>query len=256
VALLKNQGIDVSSDLKNYIVEATSTKKQTKNKESIINQVVGMNYRALRKKYKECGLKTRFPLESQKAIDYRVALLKNQGIDVSSDLKERLVETTSTSLRRKISSQAESSAQVKSDCATRKLTVCAENIQELQDCTTWAHGKGAGKPKFQPLMMIYDEMIQQPHLARQNEDVFRSDASGKPSPGLYFLVPRKDFDRKNFAMMLEKIASLMKNCEQDSGTDWACTNDVEELFHLAYGDKKFKTQGSNKQKGNGNRRYL
>ena len=98
-----------------------------------------------------------------------------------------------------------------------------------------------GKPKFQPIMMVIDEMVESPAKAKGN--YFRCNNKSNHKAKVLFLVP-KDFDEAKFPALLERVANEIKTEPGDY-----CTLNVESFFCLVYGHKKkFKTQGKNKQK--------
>ena len=132
---------------------------------------------------------------------------------------------------------------MKDNQASRKFTVCAENVKELQNCTTWADADDE-KPKFQPIMMIIDEMVDNPRNAKGQ--YFRSDNKSKRKARVSFLVP-DDFDQAKFPALLKSVADEMKTSANQSKS-WFCTTEVIDFFRSVYGSKKFNTQGNNRQK--------
>ena len=115
------------------------------------------------------------------AESYRDALLRCENPHPDQVKKKK-------TKRRKLSEPPETCKQVKDDLTTRKFTVCAEHTQELQDVTTWTHGKRDLNPAFLPFVMIYDELTQRPDKVRKKEqdstDYFND------TPRINFLCPK------------------------------------------------------------------
>ena len=81
---------------------------------------------------------------------------------------------------------------MKDNVSARKFTVAAEHIKEYQFCTTLPKDQRNGAPKYQTILLVYDELIDQPHLLKRTEnddDYFQRNGAFEREGKLWFLVP-------------------------------------------------------------------
>lgn len=155
-----------------------------------------------------------------------------------------------TKNRRSVHSVPSALSHIKDDMVSRKFKVVGEQIRELQSCTTWPQRDRDGKPKFHPIMMVYDEMVEVPRNVRSGnvKDYFRVDYKKMRAPKLFFLVP-EDFEQAEFGNFLQTVGKDMSRSKESCGSNWAIGENVEQIFHLVYGQHRaYNPQGMNKQK--------
>ena len=110
-----------------------------------------MDYGTLRKlAIKELGLTGK----KKPKVFYAKKLAEHYGITLSPADSLRLKNKTKRSVR----TQATSYVQVKDEVASRKTTVCLENVAELQHCTKYDYDP----EKFLPCMLIFDALVDRP----------------------------------------------------------------------------------------------
>ena len=117
---------------------------------------------------------------------------------------------------------------------TRKFTVAAENIKEYQFCTTLSKGQRNGAPKYQTILLVYNELIEQPYLLKRignNDDCCRKNDAFEREGKLWFLVP-DNFDQMKVAKTLKITANNMtvNNSKSNAGKGWVITTKFEQIF--------------------------
>ena len=94
--------------------------------------------------------------------------------------------------RQLVYSQPSKWKHMKDDVSTRKFTVASEHIKEYQFCTILPKGQRNGAPKYQTILLVSDEHIEQPYLLKgteNNDDYFRKNDAFEREGKLWFLVP-------------------------------------------------------------------
>ena len=126
---------------------------------------------------------------------------------------------------------------VKDKSVSRKFEVVARRTQELQYHVTWEEEQDQeAKPKFQPMLMVNDELIEDSQNPL-NDRFFRDQSQ------LTLLVP-DGFQPKEFGVVLEQVGKEMKKGVR-SGRGWKVVENIKEFHHRLFGEeRKFRPNGN------------
>ena len=144
-------------------------------------------------------------------------------------------------------------AQGKYDQLSRLFTILSDQVKEYQYSTTMPEEYHDGNPKFQTMLLVYDELFVAPYTVRgsQEQDYQKNDENKRESK-FYFLVP-DDFDWLKFAETLKNAAEDIIKSENNADTGWAVASTVKHIFRLIFGPKSFRSEGTNNKRRLGHR---
>ena len=92
-------------------------------------------------------------------------------------------------------------------------------------------------------MMVINDMVRHPDLVTgKHKNYFRGELF------ILLLVP-ESFNQVEFGKLIESTGCAMQNKEQSKGKNWEATDRAERLFQLIYGNKVYKSNGTNNQQG-------
>ena len=225
---------------------------QQGSREEKLEAILSLKYSDLRALVKRALPNDTFSNRKKKT--YQCALYDHFRLAYPTKEEEKNRSKKSNQNRRSIFSRPVTCSQVKCNASSRKFTICAENIDEFQYCSTFPERIRDGKPQMQTMMVVFDEMIEQPSMikGKANKDIknyFRQDEEGNEKPKMYFLVP-ENFNKERIGKVFEQVGKDMQLSSTQYGDGWAFTENVGRFFKYVYGNTSFKSQGINKQKKN------